>query len=239
MKGPNVQRWRATLADFRDPEAFLRLINNFQQQTANAFALLPVRVLRSFDYLSPQQWVEPASTGSWLKPSPSYNSVSYWKDIGGVVHLRGVLSGGTYSTTPIFTLPAGFRPASNNLFTVAQSSIYEGTGIVEVQADGDVIAPAITSVQTGVSTYLSLDGISFQADDSSPLTTAPLILSRLALGKPAAGCRVLSCRDLTAGAAAAIPALAWEPVDQDTVRINQIFGLTAGHKYSLTVEILG
>jgi hypothetical protein len=50
-------------------------------------------------------------------------AVRYWKDPNGIVHLDGEASKGAgVDTTVIFTLPAGYRPASPRLYTTTMGS---------------------------------------------------------------------------------------------------------------------
>ncbi len=81
--------------------------------------------------------------------------VSYYKDLLGIVHLRGVCGGTTLSV--IFTLPVGYRPPYNAYFIATDAS---GTNIqrIKIFPDGSVYA------MNGASAYFwGLDGISFQA----------------------------------------------------------------------------
>ncbi|MCL4559909.1 MAG: hypothetical protein M1281_04735 [Chloroflexi bacterium] len=54
-------------------------------------------------------WTGVTFENSWSS-IPDVAPVSYYKDLLGIVHLRGVAGHSTASADPIFTLPAGYRP---------------------------------------------------------------------------------------------------------------------------------
>ena len=97
--------------------------------------------------------VAPTLLGSWVNFGSFYETAGYYKDGWNRVHLSGMVKSGSGS---IFTLPAGFRPSKVHLFTVAASDAF-GTATV---ADTGVVAFGIGSSAT----YVSLDGISFLAE---------------------------------------------------------------------------
>lgn len=245
------QARRITAEDAADPARLARALSAFLDDTSRSLASgLSLSSFAALDntitVTMPDRWLSVGSTGSWAKPSTAYYATGYWKDASGTVHLRGTLSNGTYGTTPIFTLPAGFRPAKNTLFSVAQSCpTYQGSGTVEVQSDGDVIAPAITSVQTGTSTYLSLDGISFEAADLSPQAAPapfPILLSTAGLPAGNRVVAIASCVDLTGGdVAATVPAPRWDIAVVSGVpyaRLLDLVGLQPARQYRLRVIVL-
>lgn len=79
------------------------------------------------------------------------------KDGSGFVHVEGVIQGGSASgSTPVFTLPAGYRPLANKYFVVqVANGSTPGTGYMEVHADGTVY---ITVAGTS---WTALDQIQF------------------------------------------------------------------------------
>jgi hypothetical protein len=119
---------------------------------------------------------QPAYASGWKAYNgPPFGNLSFFKDASGVVHLTGLacrvddqnsglcavatLIGGTL---PVFTLPAGFRPASQQLFTaisVGQSKNYYNPRI-DVTTAGvvEVVAPPNAGED-----WVSFDGISFIA----------------------------------------------------------------------------
>lgn len=89
----------------------------------------------------------PSLLNSWNNAA-GYGSTSYWIDSCGIVHLSGVVSGGTASSgTTLFVLPEGYRPTAIELF-----------GTIKVQTDG-----AVRLAQAFSGANLSLCGISFKA----------------------------------------------------------------------------
>lgn len=97
--------------------------------------------------------VSPTLLGSWVNVGSFYATAAYYKDGWNRVYLSGMVKSGSGS---IFTLPTGFRPLKVHLFTVAASDAF---GTVTVTDTGIVSFPLGSS-----STYVSLDGISFLAE---------------------------------------------------------------------------
>lgn len=95
-------------------------------------------------------WVAPTLLNSWANSGGAYQVAGYWKDPWNIVHLRGRVTGGAFSST-IFTLPARFLPAATGSFSVPTGAV------VDVQASGNVVAISGT-------TYVSLDSITFRAE---------------------------------------------------------------------------
>ncbi|MGH9276518.1 MAG: glycosyl hydrolase family 28-related protein [Acidimicrobiales bacterium] len=96
----------------------------------------------------------------WANYGMGFGPATYYRDAAARVHLAGVVRPGT--TTPdtaIFTLPVGYRPISDGLFAAATS---DGVVNLRVKAGGDVTLAGGT-----VSTFVSLDGISFRAQLAS------------------------------------------------------------------------
>jgi hypothetical protein len=106
------------------------------------------------------QWISPTLQNSWAVYAPAasnwHTPAGYWKDANGVVHLRGMMTGGSSATAPFFTLPAGYRPAAVVLWYASSGS---GAACrVDVQGDGQVVP--VIGANTG---WTSLDGINFYA----------------------------------------------------------------------------
>jgi hypothetical protein len=125
---------------------------------------------------APEPWHEVGAPGEpefktpWGNPSPPNESVGFYKDHDGIVHLAGQASSGPGTT--IFRLPPGFRPATLRvlvfpvtcLATAGECQLTHGLGRVQVYgsgfgaaADGVVIAPT-------ESTQVGLEGITFRAE---------------------------------------------------------------------------
>lgn len=105
-------------------------------------------------------WVAPTLLNSWRNEvSGEYTPVGYYKDTENIVHLRGLITSGTnfgFTTNCyIFLLPVGYRPVKANMFQVISNG---AIGRVDVMADGNIRAVA------GSNIYVSLDGITFLAE---------------------------------------------------------------------------
>lgn len=107
-----------------------------------------------------EDWRTPALENSWVNydNGVTYNTAGYYKDPFGIVHLKGLVATGTLYTT-IFTLPEGYRPIKRH---VREVNNYNGAtyvhGRVDITATG-----AVTHV-SGSNAQLSLDGLSFRAE---------------------------------------------------------------------------
>ena len=113
----------------------------------------------------------PVSSFPWANYDRGYSPVSFRKDQLGVVHLGGlacpfavlVVSGCTTLTsvagdfTTVFTLPAGYRPATRTLFAASDTGRY---GRVDVLPDGQV---QFEWTPGQPHAWLGLDGVTFVA----------------------------------------------------------------------------
>jgi hypothetical protein len=96
--------------------------------------------------------------GQWPNPA-------YFKDSSGVVHLRGAVkcNGTCTSSSFMFRLPAGYRPAVNAVVPATSSADQYGAGAfqrVNVESNGWVSR----ATNMGGTAWVSLDGISFRAE---------------------------------------------------------------------------
>lgn len=98
-------------------------------------------------------WTAPTLLGSWSNYGSGYNPAGYFQDAFGIVHLRGLVQGGTQGTT-VFTLPSGSRPANQMLFVAISNNLL---GRIGVDTSGNVIADLLSSPGT----WISLDGMTF------------------------------------------------------------------------------
>jgi hypothetical protein len=84
-----------------------------------------------------QTWQTVTFQNSWVDyNSGTYGAAGYYKDALGIVHLRGLVKDGTIGDVPIFTLPAGYRPAYPFAMTMSSNSAFaqgyiKSTGEVE------------------------------------------------------------------------------------------------------------
>jgi hypothetical protein len=97
---------------------------------------------------------EPVFQNGWMNTGPATDvTAAFFKDPYGVVHLKGLIFGGT--NDPIFVLPDGYRPSKNVIQLVWRGS---GSGKLEVLPDGRVL------FQDGAAAA-SLDGVTFRAGE--------------------------------------------------------------------------
>lgn len=103
---------------------------------------------------------EPAFVNSWVSYDGDtvYNSPRFYKDPFGIVHIAGMMAGGTLGGTA-FVLPAGYRPRKQCLFGGQGSAGGSGTGRIDVHAAGNVVTSG------GANGWYSLDGITFRAEN--------------------------------------------------------------------------
>ena len=95
---------------------------------------------------------------SWVPFNYQYSQPTFWKDVHGVVHVEGVISGGTATAgTVMFNLPASFRPSLLHSCPTVSDSGSLTASYINVQANGD------TKIQAGVNARFHLDGVSFFA----------------------------------------------------------------------------
>jgi hypothetical protein len=102
--------------------------------------------------------IAPSLQNGWANYGGAYTPAGYWKDKNGIVHLTGLIQGGTTtSSTILFTLPAGYRPYGTELF-VQHSDSADRDVRVDVLADGNV------KIAETAGSWVSLAGISFKAE---------------------------------------------------------------------------
>jgi hypothetical protein len=98
---------------------------------------------------------EPSFQNGWNNVGTPYATMAYWKDLEGVVHLRGSIAGGISPTA--FTLPAGYRPSGRLGFAILGAGGNPPVGTIAVDSSGTV------GVNSGVQPF-ALDAISFRAE---------------------------------------------------------------------------
>jgi hypothetical protein len=106
---------------------------------------------------------EPAFATGWSNyATTSFQSAGFFKDLSGMVHLKGLVKKSTAVAAPdtIFTLPAGYRPLAgatggSYLFvTISNSAL----GRVDVTTAG------LVTVQIGNAGWVSLDSVHFRGE---------------------------------------------------------------------------
>lgn len=102
-------------------------------------------------------WTAPGLLNGWGNFGSGFSTAGYRKDGQGFVHLKGLISGGTATTTTdLFILPVGYRPAERLLFgTISSGNV---VGRIDVLTDGTV------EINGGNNTWLALEGIHFLAE---------------------------------------------------------------------------
>lgn len=98
----------------------------------------------------------PTLLNGWVNLS-GYETMKYWKDDFGVVHIQGLLTLGT--GTYMFKLPVGYRPAQEMLFTVTSlnSENKWSSSQISINNGGDV------NMTTGVQGKSHVMALSFKA----------------------------------------------------------------------------
>lgn len=112
-------------------------------------------------------WVRPAVVAPWVNYA---GTGSLWGTFGyrrrrGIVWIDGIVKSGTPGVaSPIYTLPPGFRPKANAIFScVAENpGTTEGAARVDVRSDGTVAV--LGYAFGGTNAYVILTGIRFLAE---------------------------------------------------------------------------
>lgn len=94
----------------------------------------------------------PAFANSWANTGGTLTTLRFYKDLSGMVHVEGYVSGGTLSST-VFTLPTGYRPSAY---------VANANSSVQVTAAGAVFCISASNVQQNMA-------ISFLAADEGHL----------------------------------------------------------------------
>ena len=100
-----------------------------------------------------EAWQSATLTNGWSNWGGGYETARFFKDNFGIVHLSGLITGGTAGTA-LFQLPVGYRPSGNLIFPAANANQYTE---VTVNSSGSV-----TVAGGANNTWLSLSGISFR-----------------------------------------------------------------------------
>lgn len=104
-----------------------------------------------------ESWIEPSFSTDWSNydlVGTTWGHVSYYKDITGTVHLRGMAQHNIAEASVMFILPEGYRPSWRSLFIVESSP--GGFRRVDVLKTGQVWVDAPNC------DWVSLDGITFR-----------------------------------------------------------------------------
>lgn len=150
---------------------------------------------------------------------------SFWKTANGCVVLAGAVTGGTIGS-PIFTLPAGFRPAtqSNFLWNVGGTAYH-----LRINIDGSVTPVSGNNALAGY-----LDGIQFYTTGQE----APWPFAyKSTLSNKAAGLVITQAANTTTSSSVQAGALScdWQDSGNGTIIIKRITGLSPGATYNLSI----
>jgi hypothetical protein len=103
-------------------------------------------------------------SGDWVNYAGSTDSLfGYFKDPGGVVHLKGIINETTANSHQVITtLPAGYLPSRTLVFgiTCATSPSAVAPGLLYISSTGPVSTDS--SCNTGY--FVILEGVSFRAE---------------------------------------------------------------------------
>lgn len=189
-----------------------------------------------------QQWTAPTFSADWVDFGGAQTPTGYRIDESGRVYLRGLIKSGTVGGAA-FTLPTGYRPGNQQIFATASNDLY---GQVSVGDDG------VVTVSVGSNTWVSLDGISFDAAGpaAAPLATVgagwPIALKAVddngrSLGMPVSGVEIRQVLDTSSGAATSHGAhgLHWETSKDGGALVRRIGGLSPGRSYKITFLMTG
>ena len=105
------------------------------------------------------EWTDAVLGNDWDNHnvvSGVYPTAAFRKDADGIVHFRGIISGGVDQSVA-FTLPTGYYPSKTTSYVVSSGP---GVGRISIDADGDVIV-WYTEASTA---YVYLDSVSFHVD---------------------------------------------------------------------------
>jgi hypothetical protein len=100
-------------------------------------------------------WTNATYTNSWASYGGPFSAARYIKDDLGIVHLDGLMAGGTMGASA-FTLPAGFRPAYQQIYAAVCNP--NAIGRLDILANGQVQPAA------GSNVFFSLAGVTFLAE---------------------------------------------------------------------------
>jgi hypothetical protein len=247
MKAPHLQLRREDYPDFEGDrlDRFLRQLTTFGTQVhaalnrgitlgENLAAQVKEITVRTRD-----EWVAPTFENSWVNYGGSQAEAAYRKD-GGEVLLRGTVKSGTMAQ-PIFTLPAGYRPAATIGFGVVSSAgAGDAFGSVLVNAAGQVVPVA------GGNTWLYLDEVRFRAADPRPIPNPcfPVPVDVALPGNRKPEFVIAKAIDVDTGIPAAIGLPAWSAsVSASTgtyvLKLHDVPGLTPLRTYKLTLLVIG
>ncbi|GIP57559.1 hypothetical protein [Paenibacillus woosongensis] len=103
-------------------------------------------------------WITPTLLNGWTLSSSGVFPAQYFKDSMGIVHVKGIVTGGATETV-VFKLPIGYRPKiTSRIPSIIMSGVNVYIAYFDVKANGDILA-----VFPSQSTHLTLS-MSFVAE---------------------------------------------------------------------------
>lgn len=108
-----------------DADGFARILSDYEQRIAE--------LERAAQRTNVAPWTAVSFVNGWVNYSPGGWEEAQYRKVGDVVQLRGMVKDGTFNSI-MFTLPVGFRPPLNHMFTavtpggVTRFDIYSSGG---------------------------------------------------------------------------------------------------------------
>lgn len=102
-------------------------------------------------------WLTPTFQNAWVNFGSGWGVAAYRKRRG-IVYLRGLVKTGTLAA--IFTLPDGFQPNEQRIFTG-----FAGTGVARIDVTSAGLVSVIGYGYGGSNSFVSLAGIAFLAEN--------------------------------------------------------------------------
>ncbi|GAA0137758.1 hypothetical protein YSY43_45990 [Paenibacillus sp. YSY-4.3] len=85
-------------------------------------------------------WITPTLLNGWTLSSSGVFPAQYFKDSMGIVHVKGIVTGGVTETV-VFKLPSGYRPRiTNRIPSIIMSGVNVYIAYLDVKASGDILA---------------------------------------------------------------------------------------------------
>lgn len=111
-----------------------------------------------------QEIIKPALLNGWADFDTEYDrSPRFWKDQNGIVHLEGIMKGGTLQKAA-FVLPEGYRPMTSKNFPAVSNDKFARIAIIGSSSNSGSDRAGEVIVMIGDQEWVSLDGISFLAE---------------------------------------------------------------------------
>jgi len=101
-----------------------------------------------------QAWQAPTLLNGWVNFGVAQANAGYYRDAGGIVHVRGTIKSGTINVA-CFILPVGYRPTANSGWATISNGLF---GAIVVTSIGEVL------IVGGSNAYYYLDAIFFRAE---------------------------------------------------------------------------